>query len=297
MTRAQVLKKRVGEVDHFVKNIESGKEIEQLLLTNDQEMVDKAYVMLHSEMHQYQNGKFKKWICVAFGIVLALAISAPTILTLRTLLFARYDRSGLESVAQSKFTTGLNFSDVETQDPDHPKQLLIPSFEFNQNQPRFFSQYFNKLDPAIYELPLWEAVAASSSAPIYFDPTTRINGYGFQARLIDGGIICNNPSLYAYYYARYLLEKPKVRIISLGTGNHTQEYYKKQQDDKENDSTFKWSTLKSFANFDWMMNFDSVSSDKVLGSFLNSTEYVRANVPTEQDLDTYSSKDIKAMKD
>jgi hypothetical protein len=28
MTRAQVLKKRVGEVDHFVKNIESGKEIE-----------------------------------------------------------------------------------------------------------------------------------------------------------------------------------------------------------------------------------------------------------------------------
>jgi hypothetical protein len=122
-------------------------------------------------------------------------------------------------------------------------------------------------------------VAASSSAPIYFDPTTRVNGYGFKARLIDGGIICNNPSLYAYYYARYLLEKPKIRIISLGTGNHTQDYYNTQQEGQE-DSTFKWSTLKSFANFDWMMNFDSVASDKVLDSFLGVDQYVRANVPT-----------------
>ena len=76
------MKKRVCEVDHMSKNIASGKEIEQLLMTNDQEMVDRAYVMLHTEMHQYKNGKFKKWICVAFGIVLALVISASTIITL-----------------------------------------------------------------------------------------------------------------------------------------------------------------------------------------------------------------------
>lgn len=131
MTRAQVLKKEVNRVDHISKNITSGKEIEQLILTNDQEMVDRAYVMLHTEMHQYKNGKFKKWICVALGIVLALGMSPITIITLKTLLFARYDRAGLESVAINQFTREVMFSEVEKQDPNNPKQLLIPSFEFN----------------------------------------------------------------------------------------------------------------------------------------------------------------------
>ena len=124
---------------------------------------------------------------------------------------------------------------------------------------------------------------------------TRTNSYGFEARLIDGGIICNNPSLYAYYYARYYLGKTNVRIISLGTGNQTFEVYQKEQENSES-STFKFNTLRSLANFDWMMNFESVTSNKVLDSFLPHDQYVRANIPTQQNLDTYSPKDIEALK-
>ena len=34
-------------------------------------------------------------------------------------------------------------------------ELLIPALEFNQNQPRFFSKYYNTTDPGVYNLPLW----------------------------------------------------------------------------------------------------------------------------------------------
>ena len=90
----------------------TGKEIEQLILTNDQEMIDKAYVMLHTEMHQYSSGKFKKWMCLALGLVIAICMSPITVITLNSLLFAKYDRAGLESVAKEKFTEDLMFSDV-----------------------------------------------------------------------------------------------------------------------------------------------------------------------------------------
>ena len=45
------------------------------------------------------------------------------------------------------------------------------------------------------------------------------------------------------------------------------------------------------------MNFDSVTSDKVLDSILSKKgDYVRANIPTNADLDTYSKQDIINMK-
>lgn len=36
--------------------------------------------------------------------------------------------------------------------------------------------------------------------------------------MIDGGIIANNPALLSYMYAKYILGKEDIRIMSLGTG-------------------------------------------------------------------------------
>jgi patatin-like phospholipase/acyl hydrolase len=36
--------------------------------------------------------------------------------------------------------------------------------------------------------------------------------------LIDGGIICNNPSMYAYQMAYYFHGRRNIRVLSLGTG-------------------------------------------------------------------------------
>jgi patatin-like phospholipase/acyl hydrolase len=65
---------------------------------------------------------------------------------------------------------------------------------------------------------LWKAVASSSSAPIYFDPMNYTDKFDVTEYLVDGGVICNNPSLYAYLYAKYFKKHKNIRLISLGTG-------------------------------------------------------------------------------
>ena len=63
------------------------------------------------------------------------------------------------------------------------------------------------------------ATAASGSAPVYFDPAEFDNLYGQEELVIDGGIICNNPALYAYMTAKFLNKvTKKMRILSIGTG-------------------------------------------------------------------------------
>ena len=63
------------------------------------------------------------------------------------------------------------------------------------------------------------AAAASGSAPAFFDPTSHTNGYGIEEKLIDGAVICNNPSFYAYMISHIFNKKRNFRIISLGTGS------------------------------------------------------------------------------
>lgn len=86
------------------------------------------------------------------------------------------------------------------------------------------------------------ATAASSSAPGYFTPKLGSNEYGLPEILIDGGLICNNPSLYAYEIASIFHKKEKVRILSLGTG----------------EKPFRPINGEgSWTKFDWLKNFNA----------------------------------------
>jgi len=60
-------------------------------------------------------------------------------------------------------------------------ELLITSFDFNSKTPRFYSKYFQKIDPANYDVMLRIAVGGSSSAPTYFDPEPYINKFNITA--------------------------------------------------------------------------------------------------------------------
>ena len=55
-----------------------------------------------------------------------------------------------------------------------------------------------------YNVMLREAVGASAAAPTFFDPKTLINHFNIEEQLVDGGIICNNPAMYAFILARHL---------------------------------------------------------------------------------------------
>mmetsp|Transcript_12911 Transcript_12911/g.20010 ORF Transcript_12911/g.20010 Transcript_12911/m.20010 type:complete len:97 (-) Transcript_12911:341-631(-) len=80
-------------------------------------------------------------------------------------------------------------------------EILIVAYDYNSQEPRFFSKYFSREDSAIYDVPVGNATGASSAAPTFFDPKQQLNGYGITELQIDGGIICNNPSLYAHQIA------------------------------------------------------------------------------------------------
>jgi hypothetical protein len=105
-------------------------------------------------------------------------------------------------------------------------------------------------------VPVGNATGASSAAPTFFDPKSQTNGYGLFELQIDGGIICNNPSLYAYQLATLMHKKKKVRILSLGTG---------EKPFNPITSKYGWDK-KSYGLYksEFMMNMDNYSAEYYL---------------------------------
>jgi len=159
---------------------------------------------------------------------------------------AKYDRASLEGVMEDllgKFTISQTITD----------ELLITAYDYNSQEPRFYSKYFAKFNPRIYNIKVGHATGASSAAPTFFNPKNIINGFGLQELQIDGGIICNNPALYAYQIATLLNDKKKVRIMSLGTGENP---FNKVTSKYDFDKT-AYLAYKS----EFMMNMDTYSAD------------------------------------
>jgi patatin-like phospholipase/acyl hydrolase len=75
-------------------------------------------------------------------------------------------------------------------------------------------------------IPLWEAVRASSAAPTYFAPQMIDVGDGQRAAFVDGGVsMANNPALTLLMVAtlkgfpfRWEMGEDKLKIVSIGTG-------------------------------------------------------------------------------
>ena len=94
-------------------------------------------------------------------------------------------------------------------------EVMLVAYDYNAQQPRLFTKGNAIKHPELYNLQFKDAAEASAAAPIYFAPKVVGN-----QTLVDGGIIANNPSLYAYIYAIEELGKdPKnIRVLSVGTG-------------------------------------------------------------------------------
>jgi len=79
---------------------------------------------------------------------------------------------------------------------------------------------------------LWEAAAATSSAPTFFPPYC----VGDKA-LIDGGVYANNPSMVGYIEAKKYFPKDDFYIVSLGTGEQVKHY---ECEDATEWSDYEW---------------------------------------------------------
>ena len=180
-------------------------------MSNDETQIEKAFYILHDAKRNYKKSMFKMWIYTIIGIIIGVIIAPFTLKIYGLLGFAYYDRSGLDSLTQ-KYIGDVGWNEVLS-------DLFIASYDYNSKTPRFFNKYFNREDPGNYNTMIRDAVASSASAPGAFDPKTLINGFNITERMVDGGVICNSPALYAYECAVGLKDVGKdVRVLSIGTG-------------------------------------------------------------------------------
>lgn len=135
-------------------------------------------------------------------------------------------------------------------------------------------------------IPLWQAVRASTAAPTYFAPQLIDVGDGQRAIFVDGGVsMANNPALILLMVAtlkgfpfQWKMGEDKMTIVSVGTGYSI---FKKQTDEIED----AW--LKTWAqNVPEMLMHDASWQNQIILQWLS-------NSPTAH----YIDMEIEDLKD
>lgn len=175
-------------------------------------------------------------------------------------------------------------------------------------------------------IPLWQAVRASSAAPTYFAPQMIDVGDGQRAAFVDGGVsMANNPALTLLMVAtlkgfpfRWEMGEDKLTIVSVGTGYSV---FKKQTDEIEEAWIKTWAQnvpdmLMQDASWQnqiilqWLSNsqtahYIDMEIESLRDDFIGKKpliKYLRYNLPiTENDLNglglgkNYSEKDVENL--
>lgn len=112
----------------------------------------------------------------------------------------KYDRTGLDHILQTRFTATLTLADLKI-------PTYIPSISYNyptDNGPTkkftVFSSEAAKEDP-LKNIPIWQALAATTSAETYFAPFTMTYA-GHEQAFGDGGVVSNYPQVLGLSYAK-----------------------------------------------------------------------------------------------
>lgn len=140
------------------------------------------------------------------GVFIFVILGYLLIPVFYSLTHSHYDRNGIEKVCNEMFGD-TSIMDALTE------EVMIVSYDYNNRTPRIFTKYGAYNNPELYLTSLSNASQASSAAPTYFDPKV-LNG----SVLIDGGVIANDPAMYAYLHSKNNLGKRNIRVISIGTG-------------------------------------------------------------------------------
>ena len=127
---------------------------------------------------------------------------------LKHLVSDKYSSDGIQSLSKRWF--GLKHID-QAKVP-----TLIMAYDISRGQPQMIRSFGEET-----YFPTWVAARATSAAPTYFSPIEHDGKI-----LVDGGVIANNPALYAYFEAKKLYPECRCfHMLSFSTGGvfHTME--------------------------------------------------------------------------
>lgn len=246
---------------------------------------------LRAQRERWERNRPKKWLVCAVGIFLGALVSVVFPNLWSFLDSAMYDRSQLEALMY-ELIGDRYIKDALT------SELMIVAYDYNSQQPRYYSKFFSEEQPKVYDVLFSNATGGSSAAPFYFEPMRILDKYGMENLLLDGGLIGNNPSMFAYLMESKLkttLDKP-IRILSMGTGGTT---FKPVTG--AGMSKLKWKKL----SLEFMVNADIRAVDKTLRrkfalqlakqKYPEKSNYLRIQTKSELKMNAVDEENIKGL--
>ncbi|MDR1477830.1 MAG: patatin-like phospholipase family protein [Planctomycetaceae bacterium] len=166
--------------------------------------------------------------------------------------------------------------------------LLIPATDIGNGSVYVFKSQYSPDFVRDKDVELEDAVAASCSAPMYFDPC-KADDY----LLADGGLWANSPAIIAAVDAKYRLQRSfdELQVLSIGTcGNRT--YYSQKRGFWN--KIFGWGFLTRWNKaqlVDMILNLQVQSANNLLRLVLNPNQILRIDSKSNIALDDPSMKD------
>ena len=114
-------------------------------------------------MREYQSNVPKKWAVFGVGLFLGIILGPGIPKLSSTLSHSLYDRRAIEGLMDD-LIGGQNISAAMFD------EMLLVAYEYNSQNPRFYSKYFSKMFPGIYDVKMSLATGGSSAAPVFFEP-------------------------------------------------------------------------------------------------------------------------------
>ena len=169
---------------------------------------------------------------------------------------------------------------------DIEKPLLLPAADIGNGRVHVLKSSYHEDFTRDNNVMLKDAILASCSAPIYFDPY-RLDEY----LLADGGLWANNPALIAMIDAqkRLGIAQDDIRILSIGTG-HSKIIYGTNTSRKW--GLWKGWKLEKFTDFIFSLQNQSVVN--YLGLMLRPNQIKRVDFDSDQPL---SLDDVSILDD
>jgi patatin-like phospholipase/acyl hydrolase len=151
------------------------------------------------------------------------------------------------------------------------KRLLIPSWDVQSSEVHIFKTPHSDRLTRDWRVKMVDVALATSAAPTYF-PAAVVDS----ARLVDGGVFANNPSLFAIAEARSMLgaSLDKIRVLNIGTMTPFNDH----SDSLDNAGIGRWAN----AAVPTIMTASSESVTGLAKHFIGFGNFVRidATVPT-----------------
>ena len=157
-----------------------------------------AKLRAKKDLEKFHRKRPRKWLWTFLAVFLGLIVGFGGAKGIAVLFGGLYSRSGMDRIT-NLYAENLKMKDLV------PSEVLIVALDYNSMEPRFYSKYFDRIAPGTYNQSAAQAIASSASPPIVFTPNMLVTKLGHMVQaMIDGGMIANNPAIYAYQLAMYL---------------------------------------------------------------------------------------------